>query len=79
MLTVQRHGPNWESQYARSAHDTFNGIHMLAACYEYSDMINSFQPLWRGENTEGAAGGQLDTALGLWRSPAEVGASCLNY
>ena len=41
------------------------GIHMLVACYECSDMINSFQPLRLAENTEGAAGGQLDTALGL--------------
>ena len=79
VLTVRRHGPVHESRGARSAPDTFNGIRMLVACYEYSDMINSFQPLWRAENTEGAAGSQLDTALDLWRSPSEVGVSCLNY
>ena len=54
------------------------------ACYEYSDMINSFMNIqtlvpacggWIIPRVHG--GGQLHTALGLWRLPSDAGVSCM--
>ena len=40
--------------------------------YIYSDMTSGFQPWWRAKDADGAAGGQLNTTMGRWRSPSEV-------
>ena len=51
-----------------------DGAQSWALCSDiYSDMISGFQPWWRAKDADGTAGGQLNTAMGLWRSPSEVG------
>ena len=62
-------GPVHEYRCTRPVHDVVHGSRMPVACYEYSDMINSFQTLvpacggWIIPRVY--VGGQLHTALGL--------------
>ena len=68
-----RHGPVHEGRCARLAHDVVHGSHMPVACYEYSDMINSFQTLvpacggWIIPRVHGAANYIQRWACGAFR------------